>query len=573
MSKSAYWVVVVGLCLVALFTRLYQLGSIPTAIYWDEAAILADARSISETGKDIHSNSWFQAIYPSYGDYKLPILIWLAAISVSLFGVSEWALRLVGVLAGMSTILVTVLLIRELAKSIYPKRYLNESFVRILTVATVLVVGTSFWSIHFSRVAFEGHIGQVSVGLSALLALEARRNKWLYLAAALVGVVAVYTYYSIRFVWPVVFLATVALPYLNLINFQNFPCTLVKVRNKTRAAFLRTLMVVLAMGLFFILLLPMIRSPHYAASQQFRLSAASILQREPQILEANKLRELSGNTILDRVFFHRDLLTAKLLLTHYSKHLSFEYLFVSGDENLRHGTHAHGLFALILVIPFLLGLYILARDRLSVLLFLLLWWLVSLLPASVPFDVPHALRSLNALIPISLIISFGMVPLFTPRTFLRKIFSVVLLLIFCIQFGQFWQYYITIYPSQSSHAWQGGYRELAQKVIEQKNEYLEVWVAVPDNRAFLWFLYPPFSSPQQVQALEKKNFEVQKIENIVFHTYDFVTVRNEHHSVLVVNEAALLEDDIQRLSLTPQFTEYFSDATGTRKYMLAGFKK
>src|SRR3972149_8796774 len=89
----------------AVLLRFYQLGAVPVSLYWDETAMLVDARSVAATGRDMYGNSWLQAIYPSYGDYKLPVYIWLASLSVKVFGASEWALRLPSATAGGLTLL------------------------------------------------------------------------------------------------------------------------------------------------------------------------------------------------------------------------------------------------------------------------------------------------------------------------------------------------------------------------------------------------------------------------------------------------------------------------------------
>ena len=570
MSRSVYWAFLIFLFAIAIFFRFYKLGSIPVSLYWDEAAILVDARSIAETGKDMHGGNWFQAIYPSYGDFKLPILIWLSSVSVAVFGASNFAVRFVSAVAGIGTIFIGILLVRELLKLIYPKEIRTADLFYKATLAVVLVIGTSFWSIYFSRTAFEGHIGQALVGLSVYFTFVGRKKWQWYLVAVLVGALAVYTYYSVRFVWPVVFLGAAVLPFLAEQN--SLVDAVEKINNNWKKVLLRSSIVVVSIALFFVLLVPMWNSPYYAASQQFRLSAASILQRDPQVLEANKLRELAGNTPIDRLFFHRDLLTLKLLAEHYSKHLSFEYLFISGDTNLRHGTHAHGLFALVLVIPLLIGLYALARNKLAVLLFLIGWWLISLLPASVPFDVPHALRSLNALLPLSIIIGFGVLEFLNIQTLWKKLVSLGFFLFFAMQLTQFWVYYTTFYPVDSAQAWQGGYKALAQKVMNENDSYDSVWVGFADKRVYLWFLAYPDYTVEQVQQFEKKNFEIDKIENINFKPYDYHDITTMKGSILLVKEASALESELQEQGITPTVVEYINDEAGTTRYMLAGFR-
>src|SRR5438445_8980066 len=68
--------------------------------------MIVDVKSVLQTGKDIFGRPWFEVIYPSYGDFKLPVYIWLATFSAKIFGLSQWSFRLPSELAGIGTIVV-----------------------------------------------------------------------------------------------------------------------------------------------------------------------------------------------------------------------------------------------------------------------------------------------------------------------------------------------------------------------------------------------------------------------------------------------------------------------------------
>mgnify|MGYP003988032779 FL=1 len=91
MTRRRYWIGFFLILLLAIFLRFYKLGQVPVSLYWDEAAILLDAKVVSQTGRDVHGNPWLQVLFPSYGDFKLPTYIWLAALSVKFLGVTELA--------------------------------------------------------------------------------------------------------------------------------------------------------------------------------------------------------------------------------------------------------------------------------------------------------------------------------------------------------------------------------------------------------------------------------------------------------------------------------------------------
>src|SRR5688572_25885495 len=106
MLRKQFWLLFTVIIVLAIGLRGYQLGSLPTDLYIDEIAMLADAKSVAQSGLDMHGRPWYQVLYPSYGDYKLPVYLWLASLSVKVLGVSQLALRLPSMIAGIMTIII-----------------------------------------------------------------------------------------------------------------------------------------------------------------------------------------------------------------------------------------------------------------------------------------------------------------------------------------------------------------------------------------------------------------------------------------------------------------------------------
>ena len=159
-SFSKWWWLVL---LLAAILRFYQLGQIPVSLYWDEAAMLADAKYLASEGRDTHGGGWGQAIFPSYGDYKMPVYIWLASASVKLFGVSAWSFRLPNALASLGTIIIASWLVKELIdgdRSQINRRSLSngEFNSNQIAVAVALVLTFNPWSMMFGRTGFEAHL-------------------------------------------------------------------------------------------------------------------------------------------------------------------------------------------------------------------------------------------------------------------------------------------------------------------------------------------------------------------------------------------------------------------------------
>ena len=401
----------------------------------------------------------------------------------------------------------------------------------------------------FARTGFEGHLGQLLMALSIWAALKShRQSRYLYLSV-LLAVVATYTYFSVRFVWPVVFVAAQLL----------WTRLSVKTWLKDLYALLAT--TVLPVVVFAILLLPMLRSPFYAASNQIRLSADSIFNTHDYPVEANVLRQKAGNQFIDRVIYHRYWLLTRELLRNYADHLNFNFLFLTGDPNLRHGTGEHGLF-LLPFLPFLLiGIYRLVSRQPRSLALLIIWWLAALLPASVPETTPHALRSLNALIPISILIGYGLQQSLLMMPKYRPHLTGLLVLILSLSFYSFWHQYLTHYPADSAYEWQEGYQQIAEAILAEKSKVDEIRVE-PLARLYLWIMAYDGTNQLDWSKLQSQDFGFSDLNNIYFKSHDWQILKQEDRRFMLVGRPGYLAEELATTDRLPIRKYEIKSSTG-----------
>src|SRR3989339_2190313 len=93
--------------------RVVALDKYPVGFTPDEASFGYDAYSILKTGKDQWGNA-FPLVLKSFGDYKAPIYAYLTIPSVSIFGLTKFAVRLPNALLGSLAVYVVYLLINKL---------------------------------------------------------------------------------------------------------------------------------------------------------------------------------------------------------------------------------------------------------------------------------------------------------------------------------------------------------------------------------------------------------------------------------------------------------------------------
>ncbi len=512
-----------------------------------------DALSVVETGKDMHNRPWFQPLYISYGDYKLPVSILLTSLFARVTNSAAVAVRLPNLFAGLSIVAAGFAIWQYMPRFQYRQR----AFLGIITAFLLAIIP---WSWHFSSVGFESFVSAsfVSWSMVALLAsMQQKRLRWRTMLVALavfLGTVSVYTYFSSRFVWPFVFVTFVGVSW----------------KYTARAWWLYLLGLVLwALSLF-----PMMQADFYDASNQLRLSTQSILTMESTQQPAiNALRLQSGNTFFSKVLYNRATVVGAALAQNMAEHLDPGFLFLTGDEKPRHGVPGFGLFYAVLA-PFLVvGLISVWRRSWQLGVGLLVWWAFALLPASVPTDVPHALRSLNAILPLSMLLALGVwvsaeyIGEQKWSTWWRLSIVAVVCGVFALQVSAYAFTRNTVYATVSAEAWQAGYTPLAEYVARERDAYDQVYIQMFDDRWYLY--YQPMSglSWSEIQTLPSDGFKRQQlgvVTILTLNTEEMEALAQEPLSYLLVVEQSQLE----LVPSTWQEIDRIQDETGKERFVV-----
>jgi 4-amino-4-deoxy-L-arabinose transferase-like glycosyltransferase len=107
---------------------------------WDESRNIVNALEMRETG------SWLVTTYagaPDLWNTKPPLLIWLMAASVGVFGPSEWALRLPSMIAALGTLAILFWFVRRTTGSV----------TNAALTAVLLVLSPAYFGEHSARTA------------------------------------------------------------------------------------------------------------------------------------------------------------------------------------------------------------------------------------------------------------------------------------------------------------------------------------------------------------------------------------------------------------------------------------
>jgi 4-amino-4-deoxy-L-arabinose transferase-like glycosyltransferase len=372
------WVGMVGVILIGAALRLFALDQVPAGLSHDEAYIGVTALEVWLLGRR-------EVFFDIYNGIE-PLIVYWQALYLSLFGITPVAMRLVNVTAGLLTIPLTFTFTRRLMAHLRPQS------ARWVAFLAALGVSLSFWAVFVSRLALRA----VTLPLLELLAFyflwlglvqdEAdgrpactRRLAYLALGGAWLGV-AMYTYLSSRF-----------LPFVPLLFFAY----LVLRRQVRREHWLGMALFFAAWALVF------------APLAVYYLDHPDVFgRRAGQVL--NLPVALAGDP---RPFF-TDTLRVLGMFT------------VVGADTSRYGLAGRPLFDPLGVVLFCTGLIVsLARLRRPAwqsapYAFLLIWWLVMLVPDFITGESPHFLRTIGALPPTYIFWALGILTVWvwlTPR--------------------------------------------------------------------------------------------------------------------------------------------------------------
>lgn len=438
MKKNLLLILII---LVALGLRLYRVSDTPPALNWDEISHGYNAFSILKTGRDEWGKQ-LPLIFRAYGDYKLPVYIYLTSVSVAAFGLNAFSVRLVSVLAGVMLVWATYLLTCELFKK------------KELGFLAAFLVAIEPWSLFLSRGAFEANLAVALFvfGFYFLLRGLKGEDNGFVLGVVLTGL-SVWTYNSFRVFVPL-FLTSFGYLYRK---------ELMKFAQKRRRVFVPSLMIGLILfgGMVWQL---------KGSEGQARFGWVSIID-SGAIAEINDGRNESHySELISRLAHNKVTYFAPRFIKNYFAHFSPSFLFFEGGDNYQFNVPDFGLIYPINALFLLLGLVYLMKVRTREAKLVFAWIILAPIASSMTREAPHTLRFITVL-PLPMVLTgLGVVNAFEniKRKYLIYVLYAVMMLFF---YEGYSSAYFTGYREQFSEAWQYGYREVVNFAAENYDEY------------------------------------------------------------------------------------------------------
>jgi 4-amino-4-deoxy-L-arabinose transferase-like glycosyltransferase len=495
----------------AAVLRLWNLGSVPPHLTPDEAALGYNAYSISKTGKDEFGQT-LPIIFKSFGDYKPGLYIYTSVPFVALLGLNEFSVRLPSALAGILSVYLIYLITLKLFNS------------KKLSLASAFVAAIMPWLIYFSRGAWEVNLSLSLTLLGIYLFLKSFEKPKLLLFAASSFALTLLAYQGAK-------LATGIVVILLLSVYWKEVWRLKKV-------YLYSSIVV---GL--VISLPIILSLFQGKTG--RLSVFSVFSyRRPVDYLQNFLdqgKERVGT--LGYYLFHSERLNfSRGIMSRYFNHFSGDFLFFEGDwSNPRHSSPNSGMLLLSDIVILIFGFVLIFKDKIDKgKLFILLWLILSPLPAVLSRDQVHAIRAFNMAIPLVVILGMGY------SKISKWYFGVTLLaLIYFID-----SYFIHL-PKHSSNLWEYGYKQIVETVTPIQTNYETVKVQRSFSQPYIYFLFYQKYDPAKYQASSNWIHSesvvdvgyVTKLDNIEFAPIDWSLNRGDKGTLFVADPIRIPPED------------------------------
>lgn len=467
-----YWLSGLTIVIAILF-RFYNNPIVPPSLNWDEASFGYNAYSIIKTGKDEFGNT-MPLYFRSLDDNKLPVYEYLTVISVSLFGLNDFAVRFPSAVLGVGTVILTGILLYIVT---------NNSWIAWLSALLLAILP---WHIQFSRMAAEANSGLffLVAGVTAFCYGIRKHYTFIFVSLCML-LLSVYSYLSFRVVAPLLGFALVGIYFRKVFALP------------------RRILMLFGVGVLLIGLLLFIDFRIY--NGHIRFSGTNVFTASEAIdvfhlKEQEMFYDATKKINLVRRMFHDTAwLTAGLILTKgYLSHFSPSFLFFDYSSK-HHQTPFVGLNYLIMLPFLLIGCYSFIRyQKKDASTLLVVWFFLAPVAASLTYDVPHAIRAYAMVIPIVVWTAAGIYACIQlMRYTIMKYVSILLIsFLFGLSVLHYGHQYLIHLPRERSRDWVYGRKEMTEYLESHKNSYDRIVVSSSLEWPYIFMLYYSKYNPQ-----------------------------------------------------------------------------
>lgn len=468
MSKKIIVFLLVLFTILTFSLHLYKNSQTP-CVNADEAAFGYNAYSLLKTGRDEYG-AFLPLRLKSFGDYKLPLYAYLSIPFIALFGLNELSTRVLSIIVGSLFPLLVFFASKELFKN------------HRAAIIAAFLTSISLWIQTISRQAHEATLAAFFITLALVFFLRFSRTHSVIdcvFFSLSIGL-SLFSYHISRL--------------FGLFFFFLFLVLLVRNRRKIALKKIFLLVIIVLVPLSFFLFSEL----KYPA---VRVKNLIFYRNQGFGLKLDELKTEHNISIL-----HNRVLMGLTDLSHeYIKYFSPQFLVVAGDANPRFGWRGISPLSLIEYLFFLIGVFYLFQRKEKKRYLIMLLLLISPLTASLAWQEYSLTRSYYLIVPITLIVGYGISSCYDSvnKNRHKKLLIGTLVFLFVLSNLSSWDFYFFHYPKRALaiRSFQCGYKELAQYVGDNYDRFRKFHVTPRHGEPYIFLLYFLKFDPARYQRM------------------------------------------------------------------------
>ncbi len=467
----------------AAILRLYGLGSFPPSLNWDEISHGYNAFSILKTGSDEWGKFLPIANFRAYGDYPLPLNLYLTIPFIWLMGLTEVSIRLPHAILGILTVASSYFFALGLTKK------------KPVALLTAFFVAIEPWTLFTSRFVVQSNLSIFFLSLSAALFVNREKNRWFVPLSVLSLGLTLFSYHTTRIFSPLI-LFTALVIYRNEVisNLRKFK-----------------LLTCITLGVILIFFIPLIliltnKESRARSSEVFLIDQGAI----NHIIEKRQTTPLPVSVA--KLVYNRPVYLLTNSAKNYLEYFSPRFLFFKGGTQYQFSIPNFGLMYLASLPFFYVGLYMLMKSTKVNKDYVLIigWLLLAPLPAAITKEHFAVLRS-SAMLPLPQFISaLGFVSLYESlmgkgQKWSAKLLVIAFTLMLLVNTSTYIMKYFYEYPNDYSQDWQYGYKQVVSYINDNHSHYDKIIVTKFYGEPHEFILFYSSWDPQKYKADPKLN--------------------------------------------------------------------
>ncbi len=461
--KSKFPALLLIIIILAACLRLIALTWNPASLNWDEVSHGYNAYSILKTGKDEWGQPFPLTNFRAYGDYPLPLNLYITVPFISFLGLNEFSIRLPHAILGILTVIATYFLALGVTKN------------KKLSLLASFLTAIGPWYLFTSRFVLQSNLA-VFLLISAMAAFFNREKKkyLLPLSIFLLGL-SLFSYHTTRIFSPMLLI-------LMLVIYRK---DIIKVVEKDRIV---SILLIFFVVLFFLPLPFILSKPEARARSQqvFLINEAAV----NKIVEARQSSNLPP--FATKLIFNRPTYFVYEFSKNYFNYFSPNFLFFEGGTQYQFSIPGKGLLYLINLPFFYLGILILlkkAREGKKEYKLIFTWLLIAPIPASITLEKFAVLRSTPILPLPELITAIGFFAILDRLKKSKLFIWIAYFIILIVSAESYLIAYFDDYRTKYSWAWQYGYKEVVHYAKNHYNDYDKIIVNKKYGEPHEFFLF------------------------------------------------------------------------------------